>query len=58
METSSRIIAPLDCLQPSNYQGLEMSFILYVTPPMPTGGGRNRDCNCFCYYYLVWESFK
>ena len=62
--TSAYIVALLDCLQslnhlqPSNHWGLEVSFILYVTHPMPTSGGRNRDCNCSCYYYLVWESFK
>ena len=62
--TSARIVALSDRLQssnhlqPSNHQGLEVSFILYVTHPMPTGGGRNRDRNCSRYYYLVWELFK
>ena len=52
--TSARIIAPLDCLQPLTHQGLEMSFILYVTYSMPASSGRNH----FCYYYLVSELFK
>ena len=57
-EISSYIVAPSDRLQPSNHWGLEVLFILYVTHPMPAGGGRNRDCNRSRYYYLVWELFK
>ena len=62
--TSARIVALSDRLQslnhlhPSNHQGLEVSFILYVTHPMTAGGGRNHDYNFSRYYYLVWELFK
>ena len=56
VKISGCIVALSDYLHLSNHQGLEMSFTLYVTYPMPAGGGRN--CNCFRYYYLIWKSFK
>ena len=62
--TFACIVALSDCLQssnhlqPSNHRGFELSFILYITHPMPAGNGRNRDCNRSRYYYLVWELFK
>ena len=56
METSGCIVVSSNCLQPSNYQGLEVLFTSYVTYPIPAGGG--CDCNRSNYYYLVWKLFK